>query len=81
MPTRKDKTDEILAILQEKKGLAKFGELFSVMSQRHGLTKTTFKCYLDDLRTAGKIDYPPLYMAMNEDSVLIKLTEKREYPR
>jgi hypothetical protein len=79
--TRKDKTDEILAILQEKKGLANFGELFLVMSERHGLKKVAFKGCLDDLRTAGIIDYPPLYMAMNEDAVLIKLTEKREYPR
>jgi hypothetical protein len=81
MATRKDKTDEILAILQEKEGHAKFGELFLVMSKRHGLTKATFRWCLDDLRTAGKIDYPPLYMAMNEDSVLIKLTEKRAYPK
>lgn len=81
MATRKDKADEILAVLQEKEGQAKFGELFLVMFERHGLTKAAFKGYLDDLRTGGKIDYPPLYMAMNEDAVLIKLTEKREYPR
>jgi hypothetical protein len=81
MATRKDKADEILAILQEKDGQAKFGELFLVMFERHSLTKAAFKSYLDDLRTVGNIDYPPLYMAMNEDSVLIKLTEKREYPR
>jgi len=52
-----------------------------VMFERHGLKKAAFKGCLDDLRTAGKIDYPPLYMAMSEDAVLIKLTEKREYPR
>jgi hypothetical protein len=43
MATRKDKADEILAILQEEKGQAKFGELFLVMFERHGLTKAAFK--------------------------------------
>lgn len=81
MSTRKEKAEQILEILREKNGKAPFGYVFTRMSETHSLTKTALKSCLDDLRTAGRIDYPPLYMAMDEDSVLIKLTEKREYPR
>ena len=79
MPTlRQKKLEEILQILRDKKGEATFRYVFSLMFQKYSLAKKTFWDYLEDLKTAGKIEYPVTVIVGNEDSMLIKLKEKKE---
>ena len=79
MPTeRQKKLEYVLQILRDKKGEAKFRYVFSLMFQRYSLSKRTFWSYLEDLKTAGKIEYPETFIAVNEDSVLVTLKEKKE---
>lgn len=76
MPTlRQKKTDNVLRMLREKKGQAKFGELFMVMFDKYGLTKNAFRDDLNRLRTSGQIEYPENFPAGFEHEVLIKLSK------
>ena len=76
---RKEKLEEILQILRGKKGKAKVRDVFSPMFEKYSLTKKTFWAYLEDLKTAGKIDYPGMVMVGQEDEMVIKLSgEKKE---
>jgi len=78
MSAREKMIEELLQILKERKGKAEFGYLFSRMFVKHGLTKDSFRSYLDALRTTGKIDYLVGYVTDKEDSLLITLKEKKE---
>ena len=79
MPTlRQKKTEDILRILREKKGQAKFGELFMMMFEKYGLTKNAFRNDLDRLRTSGKIKYPEDFPAGFEHENLIKLPDEEK---
>jgi predicted nucleic-acid-binding protein len=75
---RKKKMDDVLRILREKRGQAKFKDVFSLMFEKYSLTKKTFWDYLDALKTSGKIDYPAYIIFGHEDELLIKLLEKKE---
>lgn len=69
---REKRTEDILRILREKKGQAKFGELFTVMFEKYGLTKDAFRDDLDRMRTSGEIEYPENFPAGFEHENLIK---------
>jgi hypothetical protein len=77
--SRKEKVEEILQILRDKKGEATFGFIFSRMFEKHHLTKLTCWDYLEALKTARKIAYPEMYIIGQENEMVIKLCgEKKE---
>jgi len=76
--TRKERVDDILQILRDKNGEAKSRYVFSLMFQRYSLTKKTFWSYLEDLKTAGKIDYPGICMIGQEDEMIVKLCGEKK---
>jgi hypothetical protein len=77
MPTLKQKrTDDILRVLRERKGQAKFGELFRVMFEKYGMTKNSFRHDLGRLKTSGTIEYPEDFPAGFEHENLIKLSDR-----
>jgi hypothetical protein len=55
---RLQRLNEILTILKEKKGKAKFSEIFSQLVMKYGISQNTFWSYIEDLTIARKIDYP-----------------------
>ena len=77
MPTLKQKrTDDVLRVLRERKGQARFGDLFRIMFEKYGMTKNSFRHDLGSLKTSGTIEYPEDFPAGFEHENLIKLSNK-----
>jgi hypothetical protein len=74
--TRKERIAEILKILAENQGKMKYGELYGKLATKYGTTKRTFDSYLEALKLAGKIDYPEVYIAWQENNQIITLLSK-----
>lgn len=75
---REERTEDILRILREKKGQAKFGELFRVIFEKYGLTKNTFRDELERLKKSGVVEYPEVFPAGFEHENRIKLAHMYE---
>ena len=71
--TRLERLNEILRILEEKGGKAKFREVFAALALKYGVTRKTFWDYLETLKTAGKIDYPTAFLRHQEDDIEIRI--------
>jgi len=69
---KKERMEDILRILREKKGQAKFGELFTVIFEKYGLTKNAFRNDLERLKESGEIEYHDVFPAGFEHENLIK---------
>jgi DNA-binding IclR family transcriptional regulator len=66
--------DEIIEYLKKHKGSAAFKELYAPLAAKYGLTKATFRDYLDTLKTLGKIDYDNMLLVVgHEDEFTIRL--------
>ena len=71
--TRLERLNEILRILEERGGKARFKEVYAVLALKHGVTRKTFWDYLETLKTAGKIDYPTAFPRHQEDDIEIRI--------
>jgi hypothetical protein len=63
MPTEKERVrrlQEILQFLKDKGGEVEFSALYGEFALKYGVTEKTFWSYLEVLKSAGKIDYPPI---------------------
>jgi hypothetical protein len=75
MPSERERLrrlQEILQILRERGGEAKFSSLYGEFALKYGTTERTFWSYLEALKNAGKIDYPAVLIGGDP---LIKLRE------
>ncbi|MEM2463645.1 MAG: hypothetical protein QXY07_03065 [Candidatus Bathyarchaeia archaeon] len=64
-----------MEMLKQSNGKATFGNLYSQMALKYGVTKTTFWSYLETLKMAGKVDYPEVFQSHLESEIEIKLIE------
>ena len=74
---RKERMQSVLTILKENGGSMPFLKLYGAVSEKLGVTKKTFRSYLEALKAQGKINYPAFYMVGAGGEILtISLVEK-----